>query len=241
MMTWSSSTSRQLEDHAEWSFLQFLIPVHLSMVFSGLCVAPCHVTIKKGTIASTIWGSRPVAVPLMPKLKQELGAFQDQKISSKLTNPTDWVHPIVINSKRRWWYSHLRGFHMSLSMDHPANAWKPIRFHTARTNPPGMRLFTVINALKCYHHVELDEESSFMTTFSTPFGSYKYNHLPFGVFVAGDDYGRRLAKIFDDFPNFSRVVEDIRQLRKTRLGPASLLSCWRASNRHQRKKNRIGG
>ena len=188
MMTWSSSTSRQLEDHAEWSFLQFLIPVHLSMVFSGLCVAPCHVTIKKGTIASTIWGSRPVAVPLMPKLKQELGAFQDQKISSKLTNPTDWVHPIVINSKRRWWYSHLRGFNISLSMNLPANVWSPIPFYTVRTNPPGKRLFTVINVLKGYHHVELDEESSSMTTFSIPFGSYKYNYLQFGVFLAGDDY-----------------------------------------------------
>jgi hypothetical protein len=66
-----------------------------------------------------------------------------------------------------------------------------------------------IDALKGYHQVELDEESSAMKTFSTPFGRYKYNRLPFGVSLAGDDYGRRLANIFDDFLNCRRVVEDI--------------------------------
>ena len=48
-----------------------------------------------------------------------------------------------------------------------------------------------------------------MTTFTTPLGRYKYNRLPFGVSLAGDDYGRRLANIFDDFLNCRRVVEDI--------------------------------
>jgi hypothetical protein len=75
----------------------------------------------------------------------------------------------VINSKRRWWYSHLRGFNISLSMNLPAYVWSPIPFYTVRTNPPGKRLFTVINVLKGYHHVELDEESSSMTTFSISF------------------------------------------------------------------------
>lgn len=67
----------------------------------------------------------------------------------------------------------------------------------------------MIDALKGYHQGELDEESSGMTTFSTPFSRYRNNRLPFGVSLAIDDYGRRLANIFDHFPNCRRVVEDI--------------------------------
>jgi hypothetical protein len=47
-----------------------------------------------------------------------------------------------------------------------------------------MRFFTVINPLKGYHHVELDEESSAMTTFSTPFCSYISTIIFRLVFIA---------------------------------------------------------
>ena len=57
--------------------------------------------------------------------------------------------------------------------------------------------------------MELDDESSLMTTISTPFGRYRYLRLPFGVSLAGDDYGRRLADVSDDFPNCRGVVEDV--------------------------------
>ena len=55
----------------------------------------------------------------------------------------------------------------------------------------------------------LDEESTAMTTFSTPVGRYQCLRLPFGVVHAGDDYCGRVADIFDDIPNTRRVVEDI--------------------------------
>jgi hypothetical protein len=105
-----------------------------------------------------------------------------------------------------------------------------------------MQFFTVIDALKGYHQVELDDESSLMTTISTPFGRYKYLRLPFGVSLAGDDYGRRLADVFDDFPNCRRVVEDVlvflRHLdRACQLGEASISSRSGLSNCYQRQEN----
>jgi hypothetical protein len=44
----------------------------------------------------------------------------------------------------------------------------PTPFQAVWTIPTGMKFFTVIDALKGYHQVELDEESSAMMTFSTP-------------------------------------------------------------------------
>ena len=72
-----------------------------------------------------------------------------------------------------------------------------------------MQFFTVVDGLKGYHQVPLDVESTDLTTFSTLFGRYQYERLPFGVVHAGDDYSRRLADVFDDIPNCRRIVEDI--------------------------------
>ena len=81
-------------------------------------------------------------------------------------------------------------------------------FQAVRTIPPGMKYFTIIDALKGYHQVLLDEASIDPTTFSTPFGRYQYLRLPFGVKHVGDDYCRRVSEVFDDFPNSRRIVED---------------------------------
>ena len=67
----------------------------------------------------------------------------------------------------------------------------------------------MIDALKSYHQVPLDDESIDLTTFSTPFGRYQYLRLPFGVAHAGDDYCRRVSEFFYDLPNCRRIVEDI--------------------------------
>jgi len=182
-------------------------------IFDGICRPmrgpPCRFTLKEGAVPSAVWVSRPVAVPLMQKLKLELDSLEEQKIISKVTEPTVWVHPIVIVPKDNGGIR-ICGDFTSL------NRWiirptfdAPTPFQAVRTIPPGMKFFTVIDALKGYHQVLRDEESSAMTTFSTPFGRYKYNRLPFGVSLAGDDYGRRLEEIFDGFPNYRRVVEDI--------------------------------
>ena len=180
------------------------------LIFDGVCRPmrgpPCHFQLKEGAVPSAIRGSRPISVPLMPRVKQELDSLEDQGIVSKVPEPTLWVHPIVIVSKDDGGIRICGDF---TSLNHciiRPTFDSPTPFQAVRTIPTGVKFFTVIDALKGYHQVELDEESSAMTTFFTPFGRYKYNRLPFGVSLAGDDYGRCLANIFDDFPNCRRVV-----------------------------------
>ena len=45
----------------------------------------------------------------------------------------------------------------------------------------GAKLFSIVDA-KCGHwNVELDEESSFLTTFNSPFGRHGFLRMPFGL------------------------------------------------------------
>ncbi len=98
-------------------------------------------------------------------------------------------------------------------------------FQAVRTILPGMKFFTVIDVLKGYHQVQLDEESSALTTFSTPFGWYQYTRLPFGITHAGDDYSHRVYEVFDDIENSRRIVEDVTVFSATYEEHLKLVRC----------------
>ena len=53
-------------------------------------------------------------------------------------------------------------------------------------------IMTVCDCQKGYWHQELDEASSFLTTFNTAFGHYRYTVMPFGATVAGDVFQCKL-------------------------------------------------
>ena len=58
---------------------------------------------------------------------------------------------------------------------------------------------TVITALDCskeYWHQPLDDESSFLTTFNTKIGGFRFTFMPFGATVASDVFQRKLDSIF---------------------------------------------
>ena len=57
---------------------------------------------------------------------------------------------------------------------------------------------TVLMVLDCkkgYWHQELDEESSYLTTFNTEFGRYQYTVMPFGATAMGDKFHRKLDQL----------------------------------------------
>ena len=71
---------------------------------------------------------------------------------------------------------------------------------------------TVLMVLDCkkgYWHQELDEESSYLTTFNTEFGRYRYTVMPFGATVVGDVFQRKLDQCFGHLQNVIVIADDI--------------------------------
>jgi hypothetical protein len=82
----------------------------------------------------------------------------------------------------------MRRFHNTEQEYYPPKIRYSDPFSSSKDHSTRNELFTVIEDLKGYHQVLLDDESAALTTFSTPFGRYQYLRLPFSVMHAVDDY-----------------------------------------------------
>ena len=71
------------------------------------------------------------------------------------------------------------------------------------------RVFTVVDAKDGFHQVQLDKPSSYLTTFWTPFGRYRFQRMPFGILSAPEDFQRRMHLIVQDLPGVEVIADDI--------------------------------
>ena len=68
---------------------------------------------------------------------------------------------------------------------------------------------TVCYCKKDYWHQQLDEPSSFFTTFNTELGRFKYTVMPFGTTVAGDVSQRKFDECFGKLKQVIIITYDI--------------------------------
>ena len=64
----------------------------------------------------------------------------------------------------------------------------------------GAKSFTSLDACSGYWQLPLDDESSKLLTFNTPWGRYQFIRLPFGISPAPEIYQRELDKLFEGVP-----------------------------------------
>ena len=71
------------------------------------------------------------------------------------------------------------------------------------------KIFSVVDAKNGFWHVELDDESSYLTTFNTPFGCYRWLRMFFGISSAPEEYQRRQDQTVEGLPGVRSIIDDI--------------------------------
>jgi len=71
------------------------------------------------------------------------------------------------------------------------------------------RVFTVLDAKNVFWHIQLDEPSSFATTFGTPWGCFWWLHLLFGVSPAPEEFQKRIDIALEGLPGQKAIADDI--------------------------------
>lgn len=73
----------------------------------------------------------------------------------------------------------------------------------------GAKVFSRLDAKAGFHQVPLDDSTSRICTFATPFGRYRFLRLPFGISSASEVFQKTLNEIFESLPGIRVYVDDI--------------------------------
>ena len=71
------------------------------------------------------------------------------------------------------------------------------------------KIFSVVDAKDGFLQVVLDEESSYLTTFWTPHGTYRWLRMPFGMKSAPKEFQRRIDECIEGLPNTAVIHDEI--------------------------------
>ena len=111
----------------------------------------------------------------------------DLEIIESVEKPTDWVNALVIVSKPNG--------HLRICLDpRPLNKAIKRQHHRLPTaeeilsEVAGAQYFSKMDASSGYWQVKVDDESSGLLIFGTPFGRYRFKRLPFGIHSSRSDF-----------------------------------------------------
>ncbi len=145
---------------------------------------------------------------MCPLVKEKLEDMVAQGIIVPVTEPSDWVSSLA--------YSWKANGKLRVCLD-PKDLNKAIRRDHYRTPTveeithelSGSKVFTKLDGTSCYHCVVLDEESSYLTTFNSPFGRYRFLRLPFGLVCSQDIFQRMMDQILDHCEGVIGIADDV--------------------------------
>ena len=64
----------------------------------------------------------------------------------------------------------------------------------------GAKVFTKLDVRSSFWHITLDSPSSYLTTFNTPFGKFRWRRMPFGI--------RSAPKLIEGMPQVEVIADD---------------------------------
>ena len=147
---------------------------------------------------------RRVPVPLRETLRHTLDDLTCQGIIAPVQQPTRWVSSMVIVPKKNGTLRICLDLNRAILREHyplPTVEDVATRLH-------GARVFSVLDVSKGFWHIELDEPSSYLTTFNTPFGRYRWLRMPFGISSAPEVFQRRMHEVIEGLKGVEVVADD---------------------------------
>ena len=176
-------------------------------VFRGIGdLGEYHIEIDK-SVTPKKNNARKIPAPLKEEVRTKLNQLESDGIIAKVKQPTDWINSMVAVKKPN---------KLRLCID-PANlnvAIKRNHYPTPTIDDvmPKLtkaRVFSVADAKDGFLQVRLDEKSSYLTTFYTPFGLYRWLRMPFGIKSAPEEFQRRLDENLEGLENVAVIADDI--------------------------------
>ena len=166
-----------------------------------------HISLDS-TVASKIQGQWKFPLEVQQPLQRMLDKMERDLVIARVMRPTDWVNSLVLWEKRDG--------SLSICLD-PTDLNRAIKrdHHPVPTLEEitprlcGTAVFSKLGARNGCWHVRLNKESSYLTTFNTPFGHYRYLRMPFGLCMSQDVFQRHIDDTYHGCNWVTGIDDDI--------------------------------
>lgn len=153
---------------------------------------------------------RRIPFHLRPLVEQELTKLEQQGVIERVTGPTPGVSPMVIAEKPK----QPGQIRICIDMRMPNLAIKRERHLTPTVDDiladlNGSQWFSKLNLNAGYHQLRLEEESRYITTFSTHVGLRRYKKLNFGISSAAEIFQNAVRELLSGLQGVINVSDDI--------------------------------
>ena len=166
-----------------------------------------HLTIDK-TVQPVAITSCRLPISQKGKVKQILDKMEKNNIVCKVDEPTDWVSRMVTATKSN---GDIRVcidpqmLNKALKREfHPMPVVDDVLPELSKA-----KVFSSFDLKNGYWQCSLDNESSLLTTFQTPWGRYRWLRLPFGLAVSSEIFQKRLQMALDGLDGVICIADDI--------------------------------
>ena len=178
-------------------------------LFKGIGTLPGQNEIKMDEHACpTIHPPRRIPHMLKDKVKDEQKRMERMDIITKVEQPTKWVNPIVVVKKPNGDVRIcLDSVKLNKSIQREHYPLKTVEKVAASLGDA--KIFTTLDVTSGFYQIKLAEKSTWLTTFNTPFGRYKFERLPFGIVSAPEVFQRTMAQMFEDIEGCEVFVDDL--------------------------------
>lgn len=176
-------------------------------VFEGLGDLPgeYHI-VTDDSVPPVVHPPRRVPVALRNQIKEKLDEMVASGILAPITEPTEWASSMLVIVKPN---------KLRICLD-PRDLNKAIRrehYQMATVEEVSTRLsqakkFTVVDAKDGFWQKRLDTDSSYKTTFNTPFGHYRWKRMPFGIYSAPEVWQRTMHEFVEDLEGVEVIADD---------------------------------
>ena len=151
--------------------------------------------------------ARKVPQAMEQKVKEELADMVKKGVIVRETEPTEWVSQMVATRKKNGDVRICldpRDLNTALRRPHyPMRTAEDVASRLGNA-----RVFSTLDAKAGFWQIKLDKQSSLRTTFSTPFGRYRFLRMPFGINTASEVFQQAMERLFEGSP-CAIIVDDI--------------------------------
>ena len=155
-----------------------------------------------------IHAPRKFPITLCPKVKEHLNKMECLGVITCVDEPMDWVSSITYIQKANG------KLHLSLDPRDLNNAIHHDHHKTPTVEEVAHEFahscfFTKLDAHHGYWSIILDQDSSLLTTFNSPFGRYHFLQLLFGLVCSQDIFQKKMDQILEQCQGCIRITDDI--------------------------------